>query len=66
MASRKSENFSPIIPLMPADITNDSVEELDFNNLLNRVRKMREELKSKIAEFNSQSTLSASQTNPAL
>jgi hypothetical protein len=63
-ASRNSEDFNSIVPLTPADIVHDSVEEMDFNSLFDHVRKMREELKSKIAEL--QSTLSASQTNPAL
>jgi|SRR5882724_529814 len=54
--SRKSENFDPIIPLTPADIANDSIEEMSFGNMITRVQKMREELKS---------ILSVSQAIPA-
>lgn len=50
-ASRKSENFNPIIPFTPDDIAYNSLEEMSFNNLLAAIRKMREELKSKISEM---------------
>lgn len=65
-ASRKSEDFNSIVPLRPAEITHDSIEEMDFNNLLVHVQSMREELKSKIAEFSSLSVCSMFQANPAL
>lgn len=65
-ASRKSENFNPIVSLMPADITTDSIEAMSFDNIVARVQKMREELKSKISEIDSISVLSVPQINPAL
>jgi hypothetical protein len=62
--SPKSENFDPIIPLTPADIVHDSIEEMDFSDLIVRVQKMREEFKEN--KSNSRLALSALQTNPAL
>ena len=50
-ASRKSESFNSIVPLTPADIAHNSIEEMSFQNLLATIQKMREELKSKIAEI---------------
>src|SRR5208283_2621208 len=41
-ASRKSEAFQPITPLTPADIPHTSGQELNFQNLLASVQKMRE------------------------
>jgi hypothetical protein len=50
-ASRKSGDFNPIVPLAPADIVHNSVDEMSFNDLIATIRKMREELKSRIAEL---------------
>ena len=50
-ASRKSESFNSIVPLTPADIAHNSIEEMSFQNLLATIQKMREELKVKIAEM---------------
>jgi len=50
-ASRKSESFNSIVPLTPADIAHNSIEEMSFQNLLATIQKMRAELKSKIAEI---------------
>jgi len=65
-ASRKTEAFQPITPLTPADIAHTSCQELSFQNLLTRVQKMREELKSKIAELNPSSPAPTLETNPTL
>jgi hypothetical protein len=65
-ASRKSEAFQSITPLTPADITQTSGQELSFQNLLTSVQKMREELKSKIAELNPSSPAPTPETNPTL
>src|SRR5664280_152735 len=51
-ASRKSEAFQPIAPLTPADIAHSSGQELSLQNLLASVQKLRDELKTKIAELN--------------
>ena len=50
-ASRKSESFNSIVPLTPADIAHNSIEEMSFQNLVATIQKMREELKVKIAEM---------------
>jgi hypothetical protein len=50
-ASRKSESFNSIVPLTPADIAHNSIEEMSFQNLVATIQKMREELKAKIAEI---------------
>jgi hypothetical protein len=50
-ASRKTESFNPIVPFTPADIAHNSIEEMSFQILLATIQKMREELKSKIAEI---------------
>lgn len=65
-ASRKSENFDSIIPLTPADITTDSIEEMSFENIIARIQKMREELKLKISEINSIPTLPVTQIGSAI
>ena len=62
--SRKSEYFDPIIPLTPADIVHNSIEEMDFNDLIVHVHKMREELKE--TKCISPLALSELQTNPTL
>jgi len=65
-ASRKTEAFQPIIPLTPADIALTGGEELSFENLLTGVQKMRDELKSKIAEFKSSSPVPIPEGDPTL
>ena len=65
-ASRKSEAFQPITPLTPADITQTPGQELSFQNLLASVQKMRDELKSKIAELNPALAAPTPETNPTL
>jgi hypothetical protein len=50
-ATRKSGAFQTITPLTPADIAQNSIENLGFHELLANIQKMREELKSKIAEL---------------
>jgi hypothetical protein len=65
-ASRKSEEFQSITPLTPADITQASGQELSFQTLLASVQKMRDQLKSKIAELNPDLSAPTPQTNPML
>jgi hypothetical protein len=65
-ASRKSEAFQPITPLTPADIAQTSGQELSFQSLLASVQKMRDELKSKIAELNPTLAATTPETNPTL
>jgi len=48
-ATRKSGVFQPITPLTPADVTQNSIENLGFHDLLGNIRMMRQELKSQIA-----------------
>ena len=62
-ASRKSESFNPIVPLTPADVAHNSIEEMSFQSLLASIRKMREELKSKIAEISQSADEINSQTS---
>jgi hypothetical protein len=65
-ASRKTEAFQPITPLTPEDIAETFDQELSFQNLLASVEKMREELKSKIAELNPSLSAPTPETNPTL
>ena len=65
-ASRKTEAFQPITPLTPADIAETSGQKLSFQNLLTSVQKMRDELKSKIAELNPSSSAPTPETNTTL
>jgi hypothetical protein len=64
-ASRKTEAFQPITPLTPADIVGVQ-SEMSFQNILTSVQKMREELKSKIAELNPSLSAPTPETNPTL
>jgi len=50
-ATRKSGVFQPITPLTPADVAQNSIENLGFHDLLANIQKMRGELKTKIAEL---------------
>jgi len=50
-ASRKAGAFQPITPLIPADISQQTIEDMGFHDLLAKIQKMREELKSSIAEL---------------
>jgi hypothetical protein len=62
-ASRKSESFQPIRPLTPTDIAHTSGQELNFQNLLTSVQKMREELRSELAALNQTANKQNSITN---
>ena len=48
MASRKSGEFVPIIPLTPADVTPTQPERMDFSGLLTSLRQLRAEIDSKL------------------
>jgi hypothetical protein len=50
-ASRKSGVFQPIAPLTPADIAQNSIEDMGFHDLLSNIQKMRVELKAKITQL---------------
>lgn len=50
-ASRKVEAFQPITPLTPADVTHESVADMEFHDLLVSIQRFRAELKSKITEL---------------
>jgi hypothetical protein len=50
-AMRKSETFQPIRPLTPSDVSQISGENVSFDHLLVNIQKMREELKTQIAEL---------------
>ena len=65
-ASRKTEAFQPITPLTAADIASTSGEELSFHSLLTSVQKMREDLKSEIAELDPSAIAPTSTTNSTL
>jgi hypothetical protein len=62
-ASRKSGVFQPITPLTPADLTQNSIADMGFHDLLANIQKMREEMKSRIAEFNQPANDTIPQTN---
>jgi hypothetical protein len=61
-ATRKSGVFQPITPLTPADIAQNSIDNLGFNDLFANIQKMREELKSKIAELTQRASDALPQT----
>ena len=65
-ASRKSGVFQPISPLTPADITQHSVEDMGFQDLLANIHTMRKELESEIAELSHRLAATMSQSNPSL
>ena len=48
MASRKSGEFVPILPLTPADLTPTQPERMDFSGLLASLRQLRAEIGSKL------------------
>jgi hypothetical protein len=48
MASRKSGEFAPIVPLTPADLAPTQPERMDFSGLLVNVRQLRTEIASKL------------------
>lgn len=50
-ASRKSEAFTSIAALTPADIAHTSIAEMSFGQLLDNTQMLRAELKRKIDEF---------------
>jgi hypothetical protein len=64
-ASRKSESFQAIIPLTPANITRTLFENMGFQTLIAGIQKMREELKSQIAELRQQASEASPQTGPS-
>jgi hypothetical protein len=43
-ASRKSEQFIPIVPLTPQDLAPSRPEDVDFSGLLANVRQLRAEI----------------------
>ena len=65
-ASRKSGVFQPIVSLTPADMVQNSVADMGFHDLLASIKKMREELKTKIAELNPALSAPIPETNPTL
>jgi hypothetical protein len=65
-ATRKSEAFQPIKPLTPADVSQASIEDMGFHDLLANIQKMREELKSQIAELTQRTSDTLARINPPL
>jgi hypothetical protein len=65
-ASRKSEAFQPIAPLTPADIEWTSIEELGLHDLLAKVQRVHEELKSEGAKLNQRADTALAQPNSML
>ena len=59
-ASRKLEIFERIEPLTPADIVEPSIEDMSLQDILNRVRGMREEVQARISQVSSRPTIPAS------
>ena len=51
MASRKSGEFTAIVPLKPEDITSNETTALDIPDALHRVRELRTELSEKLEKF---------------
>ena len=50
-ASRKSEAFTPIVALTPADVAHTSIAEMSLGQLLDNIQKLRTDLRAKIDEF---------------
>jgi hypothetical protein len=63
-ASRKSEAFTSIAALTPADIAHTSIAEMSFGQLLDNSQRLREELKRRIEEFRRPAADSDLQSNP--
>ncbi len=63
---RKSEVFQPITPLTPSDLPQTLIEDMAFHDLLANVQKMREQLKSRIAELSKRVSDPVPQTDPSL
>jgi len=59
-ASRKSGAFEPISPLTPADLTETTRKTVGFEDLLAKVRSLREEMKTEIGRLNPRPTEFAS------
>lgn len=59
-ATRKSEAFQSITPLTPADIAQASVDDIGLRDLLVHVQRLRDELKTQIAELTPRSGAPAS------
>jgi len=65
-ASRKAEAFQPITPLTPADIAQASIEDLGFQELLGNIQKLREQLKTDVAQLSQSPTIPVPQPAQAL
>ena len=65
-ATRKSEAFQSISPLTSADITQGSIEDMGFHDLLANIQKMRAELQTKTAELSQRAGDPIPQTSPSL
>jgi hypothetical protein len=65
-SSRKSGVFQPITPLTPADITQNSVEDMGLHDLLTNIQKLRKELKSQIAQLTRRASDTLPLTTPLL
>jgi hypothetical protein len=62
-ASRKSEAFTPIIALTPADIAHTPIAEMSFGQLFDNTQRLRAELKCKIDEYRRPTTDLGVQSN---
>jgi hypothetical protein len=65
-ASRKSDSFHPIAPLSPEDIAQATGEETTLESRIRNVHKMREELKTTIADLKLPSAQPTPLTKPTL
>jgi hypothetical protein len=65
-ASRKSEAFQPITPLTPADIVQESIQDMGFHDLLANIQRVREELKTRIAQLSPPADNTIPQISPSL
>jgi hypothetical protein len=50
-ATRKSGAFLPIVPITPSEIVRETSEDMNFEELLSRVRRLRMELKEECGEL---------------
>jgi hypothetical protein len=64
--SRKSEAFQPITPLTPEDNAQASIEDMGFHDLLANIQRMREELKTRIADLSPRAESAIPKTSPSL
>ena len=56
-SSRKSEAFESIVPFTPDDIAPRSADDMEFSELRDRIKVLREECSSKISEFSQNTNL---------